>query len=78
MYVYMYMNAVRIYMCTNVMCITVQSCCRLAADHRLSEAMSNLEKATVAHSEKVSELQESLTTQKQLASKYNDRVRPCN
>ena len=48
--------------------------CRLAADQRLSEALSNLEKAAVAHSEKVSELQEGLATQKQLASKYNDKV----
>ena len=37
--------------------------------------MSNLEKAAGAHSEEVAALQESLLTQKQLASKFNDRVR---
>ena len=37
--------------------------------------MSNLEKAAGAHSEEVTDLQQSLLTQKQLASKFNDRVR---
>lgn len=36
--------------------------------------MSNLEKAAGAHSEEVTALQQSLVTQKQLASKFNDRV----
>ena len=47
---------------------------RLSAEQRLSEVMSNLEKAAGAHSEEVSDLQQSLLTQKQLASKFNDRV----
>jgi hypothetical protein len=37
--------------------------------------MSNLEKEAGAHSEEVTDLQQSLLTQKQLASKFNDRVR---
>lgn len=47
---------------------------RLSAEQRLSEVMSNLEKAAGAHSEEVTALQQSLLTQKQLASKFNDRV----
>ena len=47
---------------------------RLAAEQRLLEVMSNLEKATAAHSEQVTSLQDSLVTQKQLTSKYNDKV----
>ena len=47
---------------------------RLSAEQRLSEVMSNLEKAAFAHSEEVGALQENLVTQKQLASKYNDKV----
>ena len=47
---------------------------RLSAEQRLSELMSSLEKTAVAHSEEVVALQENLLTQKQLASKYNDKV----
>ena len=36
--------------------------------------MSSLEKTAAAHSEEVITLQDSLATQKQLASKYSDRV----
>ena len=47
---------------------------RLSAEQRLSEVISNLEKAAGAYSEEVTALQQSLLTQKQLASKFNDRV----
>ena len=47
---------------------------RLTAEQRLLEVMSNLEKASAAHSEQVTSLQDGLATQKQLASKYNDKV----
>ena len=72
MYIYITLCNTAVY--TIYMYMYMLTSCRLAADQRLSEALSNLEKAAVAHSEKVSELQEGLATQKQLASKYNDKV----
>lgn len=47
---------------------------RFTAEQRLLEVMSNMDKAAIAHSEQVTSLQDSLATQKQLASKYNDKV----
>ena len=48
---------------------------RAASEKHLSEAMASLEKTAAAHSDEFQGLQEQLATQKQLSSKYSDRVR---
>ncbi len=52
--------------------------CRVAAEEKLAQAVSNLEKAASANSTELLGVQEQLVAQKQLASKYSDRVRIYN
>ena len=47
---------------------------RLAAEQHVTEVLSTLEKAAAAHSDEIQCLRQQLVTQKQLASKYSDKV----